>query len=180
MDQFRKDILKVNQSRKHKVTNSIGTRDIFKYIRKNKWFDIGQSLTEHQFYYIIRNINKLLIETLLQGKDIVFPNRMGILEIRNHTTKIFIKDNKVISTAPVDWDRTLKLWSEDEEAYKKRTLVKREEKKIYKAYYNRVKAEFNNKIFYTFSLNRELKNKLKTVINEGDFDSFEVKSWQDI
>ena len=180
MDQFRKDILKVNQSRKHKVTNSIGTRDIFKYIRKNKWFDIGQSLTEHQFYYIIRNVNKLLIESLLQCKDIVFPNRMGILEIRKNTTKVYIKDNKVISTAPVDWDRTLKLWSEDEEAYKERTLVKREEKKIYRAYYNRVKAEFNNKIFYTFSLNRELKNKLKTVINEGDFDSFEVKSWQDI
>ena len=57
MDQFRKDILKVNQNRKHKVTNSIGTRDIFKYIRKNKWFDIGQSLTEHQFYYIIRPVS---------------------------------------------------------------------------------------------------------------------------
>ena len=102
---------------------------------------------------------------------------MGVLEIRKNTTKVYIKDNKVVSTSPIDWDKTLKLWSEDEEAYKERTLVKREEKKIYKAYYNRVKAEFNNKIFYTFSLNRELKNKLKTVINEGNFDSFEVKSW---
>lgn len=41
MNEFRRQVLKVDEPRVHKVRNSFGTYDAYKYIRKNKWFDIG-------------------------------------------------------------------------------------------------------------------------------------------
>ena len=62
----------------------------------------------------------------------------------------------------------------EEEAYKERTLVKVEEKEIFKVHYNRTKAEFNNKAFYQFEVNRDLKRRLKQQIKEGRIDAFKL------
>ena len=172
MDEFRRKVLKVDHSRNHKVKNSIGVYDIYKYIRKNKWYDIGQPITEHQFYTIIRQVNNVLADNLLKGNDIVFPNKMGRLEVRKFEPIIRFDDNKLTVRLPIDWDRTLKLWSEDEEAYKERTLVKMEEKEIFKVCYNKTRADFPNKGFYQLQINRDLKIALKKKIKLGNFDAF--------
>ena len=172
MDEFRRKVLKVDHSRNHKVKNSIGVYDIYKHIRKNKWYDIGQPITEHQFYTIIRQVNNVLADNLLKGNDIVFPNKMGRLEVRKFKPIIRFEDNKLTVRLPIDWDRTLKLWLEDEEAYKERTLVKMEEKEIFKVCYNKTRADFPNKGFYQLQINRDLKIALKKKIKLGNFDAF--------
>ena len=172
MDEFRRKVLKVDHSRNHKVKNSIGVYDIYKHIRKNKWYDIGQPITEHQFYTIIRQVNNVLADNLLKGNDIVFPNKMGRLEVRKFEPIIRFEDNKLTVRLPIDWDRTLKLWLEDEEAYKERTLVKMEEKEIFKVCYNKTRADFQNKGFYQLQINRDLKIALKKKIKLGNFDAF--------
>lgn len=172
MDEFRRKVLKVDHSRNHKVKNSIGVYDIYKHIRKNKWYDIGQPITEHQFYTIIREVNNVLADNLLKGNDIVFPNKMGRLEVRKFEPIIRFDDNKLTVRLPIDWDRTLKLWLEDEEAYKERTLVKMEEKEIFKVCYNKTRADFPNKGFYQLQINRDLKIALKKKIKLGNFDAF--------
>ena len=53
-------VLRRHDSRNHKITNSLGVYDAYKYIRKNKWLDIGRPLKEKEFYRIIREVNKLL------------------------------------------------------------------------------------------------------------------------
>ena len=172
MDEFRRKVLKVDHSRNHKVKNSIGVYDIYKHIRKNKWYNIGQPITEHQFYTIIRQVNNVLADNLLKGNDIVFPNKMGRLEVRKFEPIIRFDDNKLTVRLPIDWDKTLKLWSEDEEAYKERTLVKMEEKEIFKVCYNKTRADFPNKGFYQLQINRDLKIALKKKIKLGNFDAF--------
>ena len=172
MDEFRRKVLKVDHSRNHKVKNSMGVYDIYKHIRKNKWYNIGQPITEHQFYTIIRQVNNVLADNLLKGNDIVFPNKMGRLEVRKFEPIIRFDDNKLTVRLPIDWDRTLKLWSEDEEAYKERTLVKMEEKEIFKVCYNKTRADFPNKGFYQLQINRDLKIALKKKIKLGNFDAF--------
>jgi choline kinase len=99
---------------------------------------------------------------------------MGRLELRKYNPKIKFEDGRVITNLPVDWDRTLKLWAEDEEAYKDRTLVKMEEKEIFKIFYNRSKANYENKGFFIFDINREIKKKLKKNIKEGHVDAFKL------
>lgn len=172
--QFSKEVKKVSDPRTHKVTGSLGVYDAYKYIRKNKWYDIGRPLTEHEFYSIVRRINNYLAEELIAGNDISFPHKMGKIEVRKLDVRITLEGGKVKTNLPVDWDRTLKLWYEDEEAYKERTLVKMEEKEVFKLWYNRTKADFNNKAFYQFDVNRDVKKRLKQHIKEGRFDAFKL------
>lgn len=76
LSRFVNSIKKVNEPRKHKVTNSIGVYSAYKFIRKNKWLNIGRSLTEHEFYSIIRKVNDYLADSLLHGEDIKLPHRI--------------------------------------------------------------------------------------------------------
>ena len=172
MDEFRRKILKLNKSRTHKVRNSNGVYSAYKWIRKNKWLDIGRSVTEHEFYTIIRQINNLLAENILSGEDIVLPHRLGTIELRKYDTRISICNGKVVTNLPIDWDRTLKLWSEDEEAYKEKTLIKMEEKEIFKVFYNKRTANYENKSFMQFEINRDLKRRLKQRIKNKLVDGF--------
>lgn len=171
---FRETVLKLNSTRNHSINNSLGVYDAYKYIRKNKWFDIGISLKEHDFYSIIRLINKYLSEEFILGNDIVLPLKLGRLELRKYNSKIYFDGNKLKTNLPVDWNRTLNLWSEDEETYKKRFLVKMEEKEIFKVFYNKRTANYKNKCFYSFRINRDLKRKLKASIKEGITDAFKL------
>ena len=74
-------------------------------------------MKEGEFYKIIRRVNQYLAEELSNGHEIHLPHRLGILELRKRPTRIEIVDNKLVTTLPIDWDATLKLWYEDEQAY---------------------------------------------------------------
>lgn len=174
MDEFRRTVLKIDGPRKHKVNNSNGVYQAYKWIRKNKWLNIGRPLTEHEFYSIVRQVNNLLADELLQGRDIVLPHRLGRIELRKYDVRMSIDNGKVRTNLPVDWDRTLKLWSEDEEAYKDRVLVKMEEREIFKVCFNKSKALFTNKAFMEFEVNRDLKRRLKQRIKSGAVDAFKI------
>ena len=173
-EEFKKNIQHTD-SRVHKVTNSIGVYDAYKWIRAHKWLNIGRPLTEHEFYSIIRRVNNYLADSFLMGQDIKFPHRMGQLELRKYDARFNIVDGKIKTNLPIDWDRTLKLWYEDEEAYKERTLVKMEEKEIFRIYYNKQLADYQNMVFYEFKVNRELKKSIKQRIKNGLLDAFKFK-----
>ena len=169
---FLNSIKKVNEPRKYKVNNSLGVYDAYKFLRKRNWINIGKCLTEHEFYSIIRKVNDYLADSFLQGNDIKLPHRMGRIELRKYDVRVSLDGEKVKTNLPIDWDKTLKLWYEDEEAYKEKTLVKVEEKEIFKVYYNKQLAKYNNQVFYEFKVNRELKKALKKNIKEGRIDAF--------
>lgn len=174
MNDFRKKVLKVNSSRKHKINNSLGIYDAYKWIRKNKWLDIGRPLTEHEFYTIIRQVNKCLANELLQGNDIVFPHRMGRLELRKYNSKVEFHDGELKTNLPIDWNRTLELWENDKDSYDRKVLVRTEERELFKILYNKKTANYNNKTFYDFEVNREIKKELKHKIKEGIIDAFKL------
>ena len=173
-EEFKFEVQHLSSPRKHKVTNSIGVYSAYKWIRKNKWLNIGRPITEHEFYSIIRKVNDYLADSFLHGNDIKLPHRMGRIELRKYDVRVSLDGEKVKTNLPIDWDRTLKLWYEDEEAYKEKTLVKVEEKEIFKVYYNKQLADYNNQVFYEFNVNRELKKRLKQRIKEGKLDAFKI------
>lgn len=171
---FRREVLGLNKPRFHEVQNSYGVFDAFKYYRKVKPCDEKYVLTESQYFSIIRSVNKLLAEQLLDNNDIVFPLRMGKLELRKMPTTLKIVDGKLINRLPIDWDRTIKLWASDQDAYDMRTLVRLEEKETFKILYNKSNANYNNKTFYQFNVNRQLKIELKKRIKENKIDAFDL------
>lgn len=174
MSNFRRKVLRLTDTKIHKVRNSYGVYDGFKYYRTHRPNEHKYVLTESQYFSIIRKVNDLLRESLVNGEEVTFPHRLGRLEIRKYTAKMSLKDGKLKTNLPIDWDKTLKLWAEDEESYKNKTLVRAEEKEVYRVFYNRVVADFTNKSFYQFNANRELKRQLKRTIKEGKLDAFMI------
>ena len=171
MDDFRREVLKVNKSRVHKVKNSLGVYDAYKWLRKNKWLDVGP-ISEHDYYTIIRSVNKALIVNFLTSGSIRLPEKMGEIILRKYPAKITLKNGKVQTNLPIDWDATLNLWSEDKDSYEKRTLIRAEERELFKVLYDKSKALYNNKSFYTFELNRDIKISLKRQLKNGLLDAF--------
>lgn len=170
-EEFRKEILKIDKPRNHKVKGSYGVYDAYKYIRKNKWFGL-EPFTENQFYTIIRSINKELADYLTSGGTIKLPYGMGKIMLIKVPAKVKFKEGKLVNTKPIDWDKTLKLWYEDEECRNSKILVRTDIKSKFKIIYDKSKARYKNKTLYSFLPNRDLKIKLKEKIQEGIVDAF--------
>ena len=83
-EEFKSEVQHLSSPRKHKVTNSIGVYSAYKWIRKNKWLNIGSPISEHNFYSIIRKINNYLANELIKGVDINLPYKLGRLEVRKN------------------------------------------------------------------------------------------------
>ena len=172
---FKLAIQGLQNTRTHKITNSLGVYNAYKYIRKNKWFNIGRPLTEHEFYQIIRRVNNYLAEELVNGNDITFPNRMGKLELRKRNSlPVIDKNGSLKVTYAIDWDSTLKLWYDDEEAFNNKTLVRIPEKNIFRVKYNKDTANYENKSFMEFQINRDIKTRLKQKIKNNEIDAFNL------
>ena len=169
--EFRRSIQTAPKDRSFKVTNSLGVYDVYKRIRKNHWFDIGRPVTEKEFYAIIRSVNKLLAENIANGETVRFPEKMGTLELRKFSKGVSIVNGQLKNTYPIDWMETMRLWYQDEEEHKKKTLIRREETWVYQAKYCKDKATYENKQFYQFALNKFIKNALKENIQSGKIDA---------
>lgn len=169
--EFNTELRKARVPRKAKVRNSWGIYDCYKHIRKNGWYDIGRPLKEHEFYSIIRSVNKLLADEIANGNEVVFPSRMGKLEIRKFKPGISIVNDKLKITYPVAWEETIRLWFEDEEARNNKTLVRNESPYIYQVRYNKYTANYENKSFYEFSTNRFIKIALGKNVKKGKIDT---------
>ena len=174
-NEFKSSIQHLQENRTHKITNYLGVYDAYKSIRKNKWLNIGRPLTEHEFYQIIRRINNYLAEELVNGNDIIFPNRMGKLELRKRNSlPVIDKNGSLKVTYAIDWDSTLKLWYYDEEAFNHKTLIRLPERSIFRVKYNKDSANYENKSFIEFQINRDIKTRLKQKIKNNEIDAFNV------
>ena len=172
-EEFKNKIKKVTGSRKHRVTGSLGVYDAYKWYRKNKPKDKKYVLTESEYFTIIRRINEALREELVINGDLTLPCRLGRLEIRKHPAIITTDGKKIKTNLPIDWNSTLKLWYEDEECLKNKVLVRVNIPEIFRIYYNKSRANYNNKSFYQFSANRDLRKLLKdTIKSTSSFDAF--------
>lgn len=172
LEEFKSEqIRKGKGRRKVTVTNSWGVYDIYKHIRKNGWYNIGRPLTEHEFYSIVRGVNKRLAEKIAMGQEITLPMRMGRLELHKYEKGVSLIDGKLKNTYPINWGETWKLWFSDEEAFKDKTIIRDEEPMVYHVKYMKKSATYENKQFYQFKLNRFIKKKLKENIKNGRVDT---------
>lgn len=153
------------------VTNSWGVYDAYKLIRKNGWYNIGRPLKEKEFYAIVRGVNKLLAENIINGETVKFPEKMGLLELRKWEKGVSIVNGRLKVNYPIDWGETWKLWYNDPEAFKNKTLLRDEKKDIYSVRYVKNNANYENKLFYQFVLNRKIKKRLKVNIKNDKIDT---------
>lgn len=176
MEEFKREVKGVNKKRVHKVNNSFGTREAFKYYRAHRPKKHEYVLTSQQFLHIVRQVNNILRDNLSNGEDVVFPERMGQLELRKRVPSSTIENGKFKTNLPIDWDATLKLWYEDKESYEQKRLVRHEAREVYRVFYNKYNATYDNKSFYQFNTNRELKLRIKKGVQEERLSAFLINN----
>jgi len=49
LEEFKNKTKRVKDPRHHVISNSLGIRQAFSFLQRNKWFDIGRPLKEAQF-----------------------------------------------------------------------------------------------------------------------------------
>ena len=94
--------------------------------------------------------------------------------VRKRPSRISIVNGKVTTNLPVNWNATLKLWYEDPESYNNKTLVRLEYEEIFRVYYNKSNANYNNKSFYEFRPIRDIKKGITRNIKQGILDAFSL------
>lgn len=172
--EFKGSLINKKKGKKSKIRESAGSYYFYKWIRKNHWLDIGRNLKEHEYYSIIRGVNNLIAEEIGKGNTVTLPSRMGTLELRKYNVGAKMVNGHLRVTYPIDWESTIRLWFEDEEAKKKKVLVRFENGTMYNVKYNKYKANYNNKSFYQFTLNRNIRRALARNINNGSVDTMYI------
>ena len=173
---FRRRVLKINETRVHKITHSLGVKEAFLWSRKNKLYDT-KSVSECDYYKIVRTINKLMAEELLNSKDVQLPQKMGMLEVRKYPLYVKFVDGEIKTNRAVDWNATLALWSEDEEAKESKTLVRSEDSERFVIFYNRNAANYPNKTLMRFRPHRKLIVEINKRGKEGLIDAFTLAKY---
>lgn len=162
LEEFKKKVQRVRDSKHFKITNSWGVYDAYKAYRKDKPEGKEYKINDCYYYKIVRMMNNLMAEALLQGESFKFPKGMGQLEIRKVERKVTIDENgKVKCNMPIDWGETMKLWYEDPVAMKQKKLIRNEDKALFKLYYSKETATYQNQSFYEFYPNVDLKRSIR-------------------
>lgn len=162
-------------TRTHKITNSYGVYDAFKYYRKHRNKKSKVLITDSQYFSIIRLFNKGLIDLLLNNKSVLFPYKMGALEIRKYKTHVLLTEDGIKTNKPIDWESTLALWYEDADSYNNKVLIRRDVDEIFRILFLKNKACFINKTFYNLAINRAFKKLVQKQILNNELEAYLIK-----
>lgn len=160
------NILQKRGSKPHKLSHCLGSRDAFEWVRRNHWEATGgQRIDKLLYSQIISEVNRELMELLLEGHEIEFPYQMGTLIISRTPAKVFYKDGQLQNNYRTDWKKTLEYkFNEDPDSH---VRIKRIQPFIYGIRYYKKKARYHNQHFYLFRANRSLVKTLGAAIERG-------------
>lgn len=174
LKEFKDKIKKVKGPRKAKITNSYGVQHAYRFYMKLIHAKKQKPLPSHDYYKIIRGVNKLLGEQLLTGEIIQLPYRMGELLIGKFEGGARIdKEGKLKVGYPINWEKTLDLWYEDEDAMRDKILVRYSDRQTaYKAFLSKRSAHFANQRYYNFNMVRPIMQQINIKQREGTMSGF--------
>ena len=176
LEEFDYKLKKRNQPRKQRIWRSWRVQDFYKWLRRRKWKDVGERLTEEMVYALTRDIFKAIANKISYGETLHLGQGLGKIEI----VKRYGNPKNKGSRYGVDWKKTIKLWYEDKEAMEKRTLVRIVEREIFRITYNKNIRNTRSMSCSTLPYimlypNRTLKLEISKHIKEGSLDAVLMK-----
>lgn len=152
----------------YKIRNCLGSRDAWRWVRKNKWKELGNKPFDKSLYSrIVDMVNTMLMEKLIEGHRIVLPCYMGSLSLVSVPTRLYYEEGRYRNTYGTDWKKTLQFWEEDSEARRKRVRIKKISDRKIIIRYSKKDSRYNNRRFYLFRANRSLVRQLGRALEEG-------------
>ncbi len=110
-------------------------------------------------------------DIFVQDGRLYLPEQLGDLMMLKRQNRAVYKDGKLKITYPVNWEATLQLWFEDPEARENKTVVRHTSKYKPCYCYNKMRAKYNNKLFYSFKMNRAMKTQAAQNLFGGSLDA---------
>lgn len=171
-EDYLKEVKNVSGSRKHKITGSQNTISGFNYYRKIRPKEKEFTLKDKEYLSIIREMNKLVADYLIENKFIRLPSGFGYFEILKKETSSWInEDGKFASNKVVDMNSTIKLWYEDEECRVNKTLVRYDNEFLFRIKYPLNGRMYKDNFYFSMKFNRVLRQRLSSIINSGSYDA---------
>lgn len=171
MEEYQEFLNKLQKrgSKPHKIGHCLGSRDAWKWVRKNKWKALKDKPCEQSLYgQVINTVNQYLIERLLEGHRLEFPYKMGTLNVIHTASRVYMKDGKAVANYKTNWKATLKSWYEDPELKNGHIRIRHIANKIYYIRYSKAGASFANRSMYLFRANRSLLKRLGAALVKGN------------
>jgi hypothetical protein len=81
LEDYFKEVKNVHSDRKHKITGSQNTIAGFHYYRKIRPKEKSFTLLDKEYLSIIREMNNLVVDYLIENKSIRLPSGFGKIEI---------------------------------------------------------------------------------------------------
>ena len=164
----------MSDKRNHIVKCDYGVNDYYRFFKKNNKEKVSRAL----YGKILKEYNSYLRDKFSnKGEDIVFPYRLGRVELKKKKTEIYIdEEGKIINNLPTNWKATRDLWEKNPKAKAKNVMVKFTNEHsggyTFKVSYLKSNAVFKNKSIYKIRFNRTLKRNLSKSIFKGNVDAF--------
>lgn len=152
------------------IRNSWGVYDYYKAYRHQQFAARKKHLNQKEYFRLIRLVNSMLMDKFIEDKRLKLPYDMGEILALGYNHSLKIVDGKVKTSRGVDWDKTLRLWYEDAEAEKNKTLIRREYVVGMDVQYRKLHAHYKNKSFYRFKMHREKLELLRRSVKNSSFE----------
>lgn len=165
---------KWSKDREFKITNSYKSIDYYRYYKDWSKGKPGKNLNLSQFSAILQALGKSLANEYLRTGQIEFPYKMGAIVLYKVSRVPYLDDGKLKITGPVNWDATLELWYNDEEAEREKILVRHEKKEVFKTKYSMYGASHKNKSYYDFKIVRALQKKIGRLADDNELEAFKA------
>ena len=163
-------------SKPHKLGHCLGTRDAWKWVRKHRWIRFGGEPVDQLLYSkVINEVNKILVEKMLEGHVFDAPFSMGSFLIASKPARVEVVNGQLLTNYRTDWKKTLQYFYEDEEGRNQHKTIKRIQPDIYYIKYSKHGAKYHNRMFYKFRANRSFVRKLGAAVERGVVHCFKAK-----
>lgn len=159
----------------NKISNCYGIYNYFNYYKHTRPKEHKFCLDHRQYSEIVHAMHKLMRDELFNFGEVKLPYNLGSLILfRESVDGPYFENGKLKIPHWIDWDKTLDLWYEDEEAHANRTKVYFELSKRYKVIFRSIYGKYKNQLFYKFNLTREFRQTIAKRAKENTLDNFFV------
>lgn len=142
-------------------------RDSYKLYKKT----VENPIDIKNYLKIVADYNKFLIEKVLEGEAVMFPEKLGTLSIVGRKQKIKLDEDGNPKGLPPNWRKTKELWDSNAKAKEEKKLVyclnEHTDGVRYKYIWQKRRMLIKNKNLYSFKLTRANKRTLHKKILGG-------------
>lgn len=149
--------------------NNSSIKEAYTYYKKNS--KATEIIDLSSYRKLMNSFNTFLMRKVLEGHEIILPNRMGRISVQGVHQNIRVDDNGNIKGTRIDWHSTKNLWATDPEHAQKKTLVyffnEHSDGVKYSFKWSKNNVPVQNKNYYTFIPSRHNKRTLAKLIKNG-------------